>query len=44
MRDRVKVIVGGAPVIEEWAEEIGADGYGSDAIDAVELAKSMTGG
>ena len=44
MRDRVKVIVGGAPVTEEWAEEIGADGYGSDAIDAVELAKSMTGG
>lgn len=44
MRDRVKVIVGGAPVTEEWAEEIGADGYGSDALDAVELAKNLMGG
>ncbi len=37
----VKVIVGGAPVTEEYAQEINADGYGSDASEAVELAKNM---
>ena len=33
MRDRVKVIVGGAPVTQGWADEIGADAYGADAVD-----------
>jgi len=33
--DQVKVMVGGAPVTEEWASKIGADGYAEDAIDAV---------
>jgi 5-methyltetrahydrofolate--homocysteine methyltransferase len=36
LRDKVKVIVGGAPVTEEFAREIGADAYGRDAVDAVE--------
>ncbi|UMZ73618.1 cobalamin B12-binding domain-containing protein [Natranaerofaba carboxydovora] len=36
-----KIIVGGAPVSEEFAEEIGADGYGSDASSAVELSKDI---
>ena len=41
LRDRVKVIVGGAPVTETWAEQIGADGYAEDAIGAVALAKRL---
>jgi corrinoid protein of di/trimethylamine methyltransferase len=40
-RDRVKVMVGGAPVTEEWAESIGADGYAEDVVSAVELAKHL---
>ncbi|MFO7973512.1 MAG: cobalamin-dependent protein [Candidatus Hydrogenedentota bacterium] len=35
LRDQVKVIVGGAPVTAAYAEEIGADGYGANAFDAV---------
>ena len=41
LRSQVKVIVGGAPVTRRWAEEIGADGYGKDAMSAVALAKSL---
>jgi trimethylamine corrinoid protein len=40
-RDRVKVMVGGAPVTEAWARDIGADGYAGDAVAAVALAKSL---
>jgi corrinoid protein of di/trimethylamine methyltransferase len=36
LRDKVKIIVGGAPVTGEFAREIGADAYGRDAVDAVE--------
>lgn len=43
LRPRVKIIVGGAPVTRKWAEEIGADGYGKDAVGAVALAKSLVG-
>jgi corrinoid protein of di/trimethylamine methyltransferase len=43
LRPRVKIIVGGAPVTRKWAEEIGADGYGKDAVGAVTLAKSLVG-
>ena len=39
LRDKVKIMVGGAPVLPDWAEEIGADGYGDNATEAVELAK-----
>jgi 5-methyltetrahydrofolate--homocysteine methyltransferase len=42
LRNDLKVIVGGAPVSEEWAEEIGADAYGSDAVDAVRIVKDLT--
>jgi corrinoid protein of di/trimethylamine methyltransferase len=38
VRDQVKVMVGGAPVTESFASEIGADGYAEDAISAVDLA------
>jgi len=41
LREKVKVMVGGAPLTEEWAEEIGADGYGKDAADAVKIAKQL---
>jgi len=40
-RPKVKVIVGGAPVTEDYAREIGADGYAADASRAVALAKSL---
>lgn len=39
----VKVMVGGAPVSQDWADEIGADGYGENAVAAVEVAKKLTG-
>lgn len=41
LRDKVKVIVGGAPVDAKFAEKIGADGYGKDAGEAVQLAKKF---
>jgi 5-methyltetrahydrofolate--homocysteine methyltransferase len=43
-RDRVKTIVGGAPVTEKFAREIGADGYASDAATAVEEVAKLIGG
>jgi len=43
LRDKVKVIIGGAPASREWAEEIGADGYGADAAEAVEVVKRLLG-
>ncbi len=41
MRNNVKILVGGAPVTEAYAKEIGADGYAADAASAVDLAKSV---
>ena len=41
LRDQVKIIVGGAPVDQEFADRIGADGYGSNAATAVDLAKRL---
>ena len=43
LEDRVKVIVGGAPVSQAIADEMGADGYGYDAANAVTLVKGLTG-
>ena len=42
LRDTVKVILGGAPVTEDFARSIGADGYGADGFQAVELLESFT--
>jgi trimethylamine corrinoid protein len=39
VREDVKIMVGGAPVLPDWAEEIGADGCGDSAKEAVKLAK-----
>ena len=41
LRDTVKVMVGGAPLTQEFADDMGADGYGKDAISCVDLAKSF---
>lgn len=41
IRDQVKVILGGAPVNQEWADTIGADGYAEDAVGAVELTRQL---
>ena len=41
LRRKVKVVVGGAPTSKEWAEEIGADGHGGDAMEAVKLTKEL---
>ena len=41
LRDKVKVLVGGAPVTDGWAHSIGADGYGKDAPAAVDLARTL---
>ncbi|RLI48233.1 MAG: cobalamin-binding protein [Candidatus Thorarchaeota archaeon] len=41
LRDKVKVMIGGAPVTQEYADKIGADGYAPDAASATRLAKSL---
>lgn len=41
LRDKVKVMVGGVSVTENWANRIGADAYGKDAVDAVRKASSL---
>jgi corrinoid protein of di/trimethylamine methyltransferase len=43
LRDQVKIMVGGAPVDQDFAERIGADGYGSNAPSASDLAKKFVG-
>jgi 5-methyltetrahydrofolate--homocysteine methyltransferase len=43
LRDTVKVMIGGAPVTDAYARQIGADGYSPDASSAVRLAKSLLG-
>jgi corrinoid protein of di/trimethylamine methyltransferase len=42
-RSKVKVMVGGAPVTQEWVKQIGADGYSEDAIGAARVAKQLLG-
>jgi len=41
LRDKIKVIIGGAPVTDAYAQEIGADGYAPDAASAVDLVKEL---
>jgi corrinoid protein of di/trimethylamine methyltransferase len=43
VRDRIKVMIGGAPVTQQYADEIGADGYGENASVAVTLARRLVG-
>ena len=41
LRDKVKLMFGGAPVTQEWVKEIGGDGYAENAIEAVNVAKKL---
>jgi len=41
LKDKVKIIIGGAPVTQNYADEIGADGYAPDAASAVDMAKEI---
>ncbi|MCK4976627.1 MAG: corrinoid protein [Anaerolineales bacterium] len=41
LRDKYQVIVGGGPVTQEWADQIGADGYSESAVQAVNLVKDL---
>ncbi len=41
LRDQVKVMIGGAPITQEYADQIGADGYSTDAASAAELAQKL---
>ncbi len=41
LRNQYRVIVGGGPVNQQWADQIGADGYGETATDAVSLARDL---
>ncbi|MEE8359942.1 MAG: corrinoid protein [Candidatus Omnitrophota bacterium] len=43
LRNKVKVMVGGAPITEGFARQIGADGYGRSAVEAVDMAKNFLG-
>jgi 5-methyltetrahydrofolate--homocysteine methyltransferase len=43
LRDKVQIMVGGAPVTQAFADEIGADGYASNAAAAADLAKEFAG-
>jgi 5-methyltetrahydrofolate--homocysteine methyltransferase len=43
IRETVKVIVGGAPVNQNFAKDVGADGYARDAAEAIDLVRSLIG-
>ena len=43
LRGKVKVMIGGAPITQAFADQIGADGYAPDAASAIELARSLLG-
>lgn len=43
IRDRVKVMVGGSPISQRFADQIGADGYSTNAVEAVKRAKELLG-
>ncbi len=43
LKDKIKTMIGGAPVTQNYADEIGADGYAADAASAVDVAKELLG-
>ena len=43
IRDNIKVMIGGSPISQKYANEIGADGYSANAVGAVKLAKKLAG-
>jgi methanogenic corrinoid protein MtbC1 len=44
LRGRFKVLVGGGPATQAWADEIGADGFGKDAAEGLAVARRLVGG
>jgi len=44
LRNQLKVIVGGAPIDQRYADKIGADGFGADAVEAVQLTREFVAG
>ena len=44
LKGKVKVMIGGAPITQDYADEIGADGYAPDAASAVDTAKELLKG
>jgi 5-methyltetrahydrofolate--homocysteine methyltransferase len=44
LRDKVRIMVGGAPVTSQYAQSIGADGYSENAAGAVALARNLLAG
>jgi Predicted cobalamin binding protein len=44
IKDKIRVMVGGGPISQSFADKIGADGYAANAAGAVRLAKRLTGG
>ena len=43
LKEKIKIIIGGAPVTQEYANEVGADGYTEDASSAVDKVKELLG-
>ena len=43
LRDRVKIIVGGGPVTQDYADEVGANGYGKDIFGAIDVVNQLLG-
>ncbi|MCE7748926.1 MAG: cobalamin-binding protein, partial [Candidatus Heimdallarchaeota archaeon] len=43
LRDKFKILIGGAPISKTWVEEIGADGSAENAVSAVKLARKVLG-
>lgn len=43
LRERIKIMVGGVPITQAFADEVGADAWGKDALDAVDKAKALCG-
>ena len=41
LRDRIKIMIGGVPTTQQFADEIGADAWGRDALDTVVIAKQL---
>ena len=43
IRDRVKIVVGGGPVTQDYVDEIGANGYGKDVFGAIDIVNKLLG-
>jgi methanogenic corrinoid protein MtbC1 len=43
VREKIKILIGGAPITQKYADEIGADGYSENAVGAVAVAKKSLG-